>query len=290
MGFLSPVVAAGTVHRYPFHTDGEGFRNAATRANIAVAALGDSFTDAQTMAVEFGWPMQLERKIGQSVQNYGTAGFGPQQELLTLQDFALPHHPRVVVLAFFGGNDIRDAEVFERRGGRSTAVDHPELGWPVKKIVSRADTWFVVNAFQAAAARLAEKRDAASLPGVIPAFHEVHTNGPAFDRGMFSVPLENTILRWAFMPPYLAWLGYSQDELMRRAGWQIADRSLTAMARMSSASGAQFVVAYIPSKAQVYLPLLTRVMDGAILSRAIQDVLQTPSPPTCGGFSGIVWQ
>jgi len=47
-----------------------------------VAALGDSFTDAMTMAAEASWPVRLERTLGVPVQNYGTAGFGPQQELL----------------------------------------------------------------------------------------------------------------------------------------------------------------------------------------------------------------
>ena len=47
------------------------------------------------------------------MQNYGTAGFGPQQELRVLTDYALAHHPKVVVLAYFAGNDIFEAEAFE---------------------------------------------------------------------------------------------------------------------------------------------------------------------------------
>jgi lysophospholipase L1-like esterase len=285
MGFLSPAVARGDIHRYRFHTDEEGFRNAHTRPNIAVAALGDSFTDAQTMSVEFSWPMQLERKIGQPVQNYGTAGFGPQQELLTLEEFTLPHHPRVVVLAFFGGNDIRDAEVFELKGRTDAAIDRPELGWPIKKIVTRADTWFVVNAFQAAATRVASASEFKPITKAV-VERGFEPAGPTFDRGMFTVPVGTGTLRWAFMPPYLGWLTYSNRDLARRAGWRIADRSLVRMARLSAAAGAQLVVAFIPSKAQVYLPVLARSMDTTTLGRALQEVLQMPSPPDINRLLG----
>ena len=77
MGFVSPVMSEEHVHRYTLRTDSEGFRNAVTRPAIKIAALGDSFTDALTMAEEDAWPAQLERRLGVAVQNYGTAGFGP---------------------------------------------------------------------------------------------------------------------------------------------------------------------------------------------------------------------
>jgi len=46
--------------------------------------------------------------------NYGTAGFGPGQELLVLKEYVLPRKPRLVVVGFFAGNDLQDAERFER--------------------------------------------------------------------------------------------------------------------------------------------------------------------------------
>lgn len=80
MGFIPPPAVPGPLHRFTFHTDAEGFRNQAVRDRFDIAALGDSFTDAMTMAAEHSWPVQLEQISGASVQNYGTAGFGPQQE------------------------------------------------------------------------------------------------------------------------------------------------------------------------------------------------------------------
>jgi hypothetical protein len=46
-----------------------------------------------TMAGEASWPAQLEGVLGVPVQNYGTAGFGPQQELLVLKDIVAPPSP-----------------------------------------------------------------------------------------------------------------------------------------------------------------------------------------------------
>jgi hypothetical protein len=123
MGFIPAAVAEGRLHQYPLRTDAEGFRNGTTRDDLEVAALGDSFTDALTMPIEAAWTSEVERIIGLPVQNYGTAGFGPQQELLVLQDYALRHRPRVVVLAFFGGNDIHDGclPFFQQAGGKVDA-------------------------------------------------------------------------------------------------------------------------------------------------------------------------
>jgi len=96
MGYIPFEVSDGVMHRFRFQTDDEGFRNARTRDRIDVAALGDSFTDAMTIDAHDGWTSVLERRTGLRVQNYGTAGFGPQQELRVLTDYVVGHLPGVV--------------------------------------------------------------------------------------------------------------------------------------------------------------------------------------------------
>lgn len=284
MGFVPPVMSERRVHRYGFSSDGEGFRNAAIRDAIDVAALGDSFTDALTMAAEDSWPAQLERRLGLIVQNYGTAGFGPQQERLVLQDYALTHHPRVVVLAFFAGNDIRDAERFEEFERGDHNVTQPTIGWPIRDVVIRADTWYVTSALQAAArAATADAAtpantvaDASGGPSVSPSPAET----PHFDRGVFTVPVNGHALRFAFMPPYLNLLRYSEDDLAARRGWTLALENIRAMQRVSSAAGARFVLMFIPFKSQVYLPLLERTFPGEDLAKALHFSLpDMPAPP-----------
>ncbi|HYN06949.1 MAG TPA: hypothetical protein VES67_06140 [Vicinamibacterales bacterium] len=272
MGFIPPGVSEGLVHRYALRTDAEGFRNHATRDDIEVAALGDSFTDALTMPIEAAWTTQLEQLIGLPVQNYGTAGFGPQQELLVLEDYAARHHPRVVVLAFFAGNDIRDAEAFERFEQAGGTVDRSKLGWPIKDVVSRADTWYLMSAIQAAAAVLQPappKDDTAPVGSRLP----VPTASPSFDRGMFTVAGNGPALRWAFMPPYLNLLTFSERDLAARRGWALARQSLIAMQRVSRGVGAEFVLMFLPFKGQVYLPLLEQTFSRDGLARAFQFYL-----------------
>lgn len=280
MGFLSPALADGTIHRFAFQTDREGFRNAATRDPIDIAALGDSFTDALTLPIDAGWPMQLERRLGVAVQNYGTAGFGPQQELLVLSDYAVRHRPKVVVLAFFAGNDIRDAEVFELAGRTDAAVDHPQLGWPIKDIVSRADTWFLMSAFRAASTAVV--RSAATELSAAPTAAARTPPTPFFDRGLFTVPFNGRVMRWAFMPPYLNLLNFSESDLEARRGWTLTRQSLTEMRRVSRTVGARFVVVFLPFKSQVYLPLLERTFSREQLANALRvslhGLVASPDP------------
>ena len=278
LGFVPPALSEGKTHRYEFRTDDEGFRNAATRARIDIAALGDSFTDAQTVAIDDAWPQQLERRLGIAVQNYGTAGFGPQQELLVLQDFAIRHAPRLVVLAFFAGNDLRDAEVFDTTGGaRHAGGDHPRPGWPIKTIVTRADEWFLGSAMSAAGAVLASGR--AGEQGS--RGREERGSGvasPPFDRGVFSVDASGRPLRWAFLPPYLRLLHFSVGDFERRQGWDLTRRALREMQRTAHGAGAELVVMFVPFKSQVYLPLLDRSMPRADLTRALEQTLRPLGP------------
>ncbi|HSH38517.1 MAG TPA: hypothetical protein VK993_07005, partial [Chthoniobacterales bacterium] len=123
LGFVPPDLAPGKVHRFPLRTDTEGFRNDFVRGNIDVAALGDSFTDATTGPAEESWPSRLAQHTGRAVQNYGTSGFGPQQELYVLRDFVLPRARRTVVLAFSAGNDLSDAEAFAQWERERTGSD-----------------------------------------------------------------------------------------------------------------------------------------------------------------------
>ncbi len=87
---------------------------------------------------------------------------------------------------------------------------------------------------------------------------------------MFAVAVNGSILRWAFLPPYLNVLSFSRDELAARRGWALTRQSLIAMQRVSHDVNAEFVVMFLPFKAQVYLPLLERTFSRDELARAFQ--------------------
>jgi lysophospholipase L1-like esterase len=281
MGFIPAAVSPGVVHRFPFKTDAEGFRNRGVPERVDVAALGDSFTDALTVPFDASWPSRLAQRIGATVQNYGTAGFGPQQELLVLRDYALRHHPSVVVLAYFAGNDLLDAERFEDFEQSHGQPVVPVLGWAIKDVYSRADTWYVANALAASAGWLARRQqpflvnaEAGSRGDDAP----IRADAP-FDRGLFTVPVRGKLLQWAFMPPYLNLLNFSEREFHARRGWRLTRDAILEMQSASLASGAQFVVMFLPFKCQVYWPLLESSVSAADLRKALTFYLEGNGRP-----------
>jgi lysophospholipase L1-like esterase len=278
MGFISPAVSPGVQRHFPFKTDAEGFRNAAVRPHVDIAALGDSFTDALTVTAAAAWPSRLQQRLGVAVQNYGTAGFGPQQELLVLRNYVIPHRPSTVVLAYFAGNDIADAERFDRfEHGQS---ESQSLGWQIKDVYSRADTWFVTSALSASAGWFARRE----RPFVVSASAAPAPNPPIravapFDRGLFTLNVQDHVLQWAFMPPYLNMMNFSERELRTRHGWRLTRDAILAMDRTSRAAGATFVVMFLPFKSQVYWPLLERSLTPGALHAALEFYLKNNGRP-----------
>jgi lysophospholipase L1-like esterase len=210
------------------------------------------------------------------VQNYGTAGFGPQQEARVLEDFALRHHPRAVVVAFFAGNDIFNAESFDDFDRAPQAARLPPPGWRIKDTVARFDELYLVSLVRAGMETLHDR-----WPGAGPARADAHAVEAAaepavpagalarFDRGMFTVPVAGHALRVALMPPYLNTLRFSAEELGARRGWRITRRSVERMQQLCRAGGSELVVMFVPFKSQVYLPLLRRSFVRDDLERAL---------------------
>jgi len=275
MGFIPPAAVPGPLHRFSFHTDAEGFRNAAVRERFAIAALGDSFTDAMTMAGEASWPARLEALVGEPVQNYGTAGFGPQQELLVLKDYVAARRPRAVVLAFFAGNDIFDAEAFEAFQRSGGTMRRAQQGWRIKDVVSRADSWFVVSALRAGQKLLGAHQDALAAAEPLPPATEPAAVAPAFDSGWFDLAVGGRRLRWALMPPYLNTLNFSRADLTARPGWRLTSDAIREMQAVSRSFGAEFIVMFVPFKSQAYLPVLEAAWSKDAMRAAFQFYLES---------------
>jgi len=281
MGFIPPSVSPGTLHRFRFVTDAEGFRNAAVRERYDIAAVGDSFTDAMTMEADASWPAQLERRLGVAVQNYGTAGFGPLQEQRVVEDYVAPRRPAIVVLAYFAGNDLFDAEAFEAMQRSHEPIAPSDAGWRVKEVFSRADTWFLVSAVRAGAAWAARAQPStrAEAATIDMAPVGARRQGPGFDRGMFTADVAGHPISWAFMPPYLNTLNFSERELRERRGWALTRDAIAAMQRTTASFGGRFVVMFLPFKSQVYLPLVERALPRATVDAALHFYLDGSQRP-----------
>jgi len=266
MGFLPPDLFGGEHRRYPFETDAEGFRNPAVRDQIDVAALGDSFVDAMTSPREESWPARLEQITGRRVQNYGTSSFGPQQELYVLQDYALQHRPRDIVLGYFAGNDLFDAERFDSWEHGGDKPGEEATGWRLKKRYRRYETLYLATMARVALPTSARKQNFPAGPRINPA-------GSGFDRGAYEIPTAFGIpLRFAFMPPYLQKLASSRAEIERSRGWELVRGALLKMRETSAQHGSRLTVLFIPSKDEVYWPLVERSLGREELQRSLDFV------------------
>lgn len=289
MGFLPPDLVQHPAYNFPLITDADGFRN--TRADPAadIAALGDSFTDALTLPAEFSWPSRLGSLMHTTVRNYGTAGFGPGQELRVLKQYVLPRRPRVAVVGFFAGNDLQDAERFERFEQNGGAFPSSGLGWKFKPVIARFDQLYLMSLYQGAASLARERQtlalrtsgtggpvdysgdDVAAAPAL----------QPTFERGLFSVPVSGHTLRFAFLPPYLNCLKFSREELQAMHGWDATRRAYKQMQQLAREQGTRLAVMFIPSKSQVYLPLAESSFSSEALAQAVavslRDVANAPN-------------
>jgi hypothetical protein len=105
-------------------------------------------------------------------------------------------------------------------------------------------------------------------------------NHAGFDGGLFSLPVAGRTLQFAFLPPYLNCLRFSREELQASRGWELTRRSFQRMKRLVRSQAGDLIVLFIPSKPQVYLPLLEASFPRAELRRALLlCVREQPQPP-----------
>ena len=95
-----------------YRTDENGFRNEPGQRQADVVFIGDSFTEAATVAEQDTFVQRVAQATGLRVINLGRGAYGPQQELIVLKRYGLAYKPRVVVWQLFEGNDLTDAEQF----------------------------------------------------------------------------------------------------------------------------------------------------------------------------------
>ena len=84
-----------------------GARAPGSRADLL--ALGDSFTFCTGVRPTEAWPIPLGLLLGLSSYNLGSPGIGLYEYLQILEQIGIPMSPRIVVLNFYEGNDLRDA-------------------------------------------------------------------------------------------------------------------------------------------------------------------------------------
>jgi hypothetical protein len=111
--WLNPTLVADEFlfHRIEGNTGGHdawGFRNARVPETADIVCIGDSMTYGVAVPAHESWPTILSKLGTESVYNMGIPGYGPIQYLYLLQNFAVKLRPRIVIVAFYFGNDFFD--------------------------------------------------------------------------------------------------------------------------------------------------------------------------------------
>jgi lysophospholipase L1-like esterase len=85
-----------------------GFRNESRSGPISIVALGDSQTYGTDIKREEAWPQQLGQMTDSNVYNMACGGWGPTQSLQLFDD-AISLKPKIIIEAFYSGNDLYDS-------------------------------------------------------------------------------------------------------------------------------------------------------------------------------------
>lgn len=90
-----------------------------------VVVVGDSFSYSQTVELDETWTVLVDRALTDlRVVTLATIGSGPQQYLRVFETYGIPLSPRLVLVGLFMGNDMFDAEVFDRWENDASGDDY----------------------------------------------------------------------------------------------------------------------------------------------------------------------
>jgi len=231
---LVPREEASDVRRFPWihvPADERGFPNPEVFDAADIVLIGDSFAVAAGVLEPEGLQGRLAAATGLRVYNLGVSALGPVRELWLLENVALGMKPRCVVWFFFSGNDVIGSArpLVEKSKGNETwgqlYADHrpPRLILPdlIRKAASSA---------------FSEPAGADPLPG----FRYTLADG--------------TVQPLWFLPFHLQMLRLDRAQWEGNNGWKNARDVLSRASETCTAAGVRFLVVYVPSKVEVYLP------------------------------------
>lgn len=93
--------------------DENGFCNEPTtysnNDSFDIVTIGDSFTFCTNVHYSETWSDSLGKKLSATVYNLGSPAKGMYEYLQILKNFGLEKRPKIVVMAVYEGNDLRDA-------------------------------------------------------------------------------------------------------------------------------------------------------------------------------------
>ena len=236
--------------RYVTPADELGLPNEKKPEQADIVLVGDSFLVWAAVTDPPGLTVRLAETTGRSVYNLGVSGIGPVRGAWILREVGLPLKPRLVIWFFFGGNDVTDTWVcldYAKKGYKTHADVFADRRPPFLRVPDLI--CFLLS-------------DTPERPEPLPPFF-----GP--------VGAERMRSEW-FSGSYLSQLVLSTEQWEKQEATRAALSVLKRARAEVNEAGARFLVVYLPSKAQVHLPLA--VPDAELLHRAGARGTSGPSP------------
>jgi len=216
-----------------------GFRNFwPWPARVDIIAVGDSFTYGQNVDDDQVWTTLLERALsGSQVLNLGLIGAAPQQYLRVYETFGIERSPRVLLVGLFLGNDFADARRFDRWWHSGARGSFAEFGKPEGKpgIVGWIGRWL----------------KKAYLFALIRDLSDAYNSGRLLASHTVDLPGGE---RLQLVPSFLAWAAKSARP--KDPGFLLTLKTLESIHALAGKHHTHAVIVLIPSKEEVYLPLV----------------------------------
>lgn len=223
-------------YRVSFTRDAHGFRNPSPWPSpVSLVVTGDSFVAADGVQHPF-WEGIQEESL-----SLGSSGTGSLEQFHLVSRYAIPQQPKVVVIAYFEGNDLGENWEFK------TAREHGQTIYD--RILSYNHPWQLFVTFNFVG-RLRDRLVTRSREACI--YPIIDSRGNAL----------------AFYDYYLSMATIAKSDLEQSAIFDVTRRAILETAHAVQESGATFVLAFIPSKVHVHWPYL--VENGAAETVASQ--------------------
>lgn len=213
--------------RHELAWDADGFRVPALPADrYRIITLGDSYTEAAGVARP--WSDELATLRDEPVRNMGYRGYSPQDYVTVMREYGVQEQPEIVIVGFFGGNDIHYAE------DETNGFVLPEIARAaMSRLSPTAEPWN-------------SQRERYQYPVYL-------TLGEA------RMPV-------AFINSYVTWLNLSQADLRQSQNLAAVTQAWQEIIALAG-DDACVVLTYFPSKPQIYLPYIqdqdrVRITDG----------------------------
>lgn len=267
-----PILEFRTVNRPGW--DSRGWKNHAPLEQADIVAIGDSQTEGNNATVDDAWPQTLGRLASTSVYQMAMGGYGPVQ-YAALFDDAVALHPKTVIIGFYLGNDLMDAQRTAYSLEHWKGLRHADFAPPTSSSSERIDYRTVLSTglhpdsfmYQIYELRLWVRAHSvlyATLGDASRAFRE--SIGVA--RTIQSKRADVTALadahpelvytekdpdRQTILSPSYRLEAVSLSRTIPQEGWRIAQERFIEMQTKARAHNIRLIILIIPTKEAVYL-------------------------------------